>query len=97
MSLANMTSAGEVVVNKGPPLKVSHTIEHGGDSFQHLLIVIILTILIILTIVTIVTILTILTICFSETVTTVSFDGITARVVRGDLECTNGYIHLLDR
>jgi hypothetical protein len=30
-------------------------------------------------------------------VTTVSFDGITARVVRGDLECTNGYIHLLDR
>jgi len=61
LSLANMTSAGEVVVNKGPPLKVSHTIEHG------------------------------------ETVTTVSFDGITARVVRGDLECTNGYIHLLDR
>ena len=86
-----MTSAGEVVVNKGPPLKVSHTFEHGGDSFQHLLIVIILTILIILTFVTI------LTICFSETVTTVSFDGITARVVRGDLECTNGYIHLLDR
>ena len=83
-----MTSAGEVVVNKGPPLKVSHTIEHGGDSFQHLLIVIILTIL---------TFVTILTICFSETVTTVSFDGITARVVRGDLECTNGYIHLLDR
>ena len=83
-----MTSAGEVVVNKGPPLKVSHTIEHGGDSFQHLLIVIILTIL---------TFVTILTICFSETVTTVSFDGITAKVVRGDLECTNGYIHLLDR
>ena len=33
----------------------------------------------------------------AEPVTTVSFDGITARVVRGDLECTNGYIHLLDR
>ena len=94
MSLANMTSAGEVVVNKGPPLKVSHTIEHGGDSFQHLLIVMIV---IILTILIILTFVTILTICFSETVTTVSFDGITARVVRGDLECTNGYIHLLDR
>jgi len=61
LSLANMTSAGEVVVNKGPPLTVSQTLQHG------------------------------------ETVTTVSFDGITARVVRGDLECTNGYIHLLDR
>ena len=79
MSLANMTNAGEVVVNKGPPLRVSQTLEHGGDSIQHLLI------------------LTILTICFAEPVTTVSFDGITARVVRGDLECTNGYIHLLDR
>jgi len=61
LSLSNMTRAGEVVVNKGPPLTVSQTLQHG------------------------------------ETVTTVSFDGITARVVRGDLECTNGYIHLLDR
>ena len=31
LSLANMTSAGEVVVNKGPPLIVSQTLQHGGD------------------------------------------------------------------
>jgi len=62
LSLANLTKAGEVVVNKGPPLIVDQSrVKHG------------------------------------ETVTTVSFDGITARVVRGDLACTNGYIHLLDR
>ena len=30
-------------------------------------------------------------------VTLVSYDGIEARVVRGDLQCTNGYIHLIDR
>ena len=27
----------------------------------------------------------------------VSNDGVVARVVRGDIECTNGYIHLIDR
>ena len=30
-------------------------------------------------------------------VTTVSKDGIVARVVRANIECTNGYIHLIDR
>ena len=33
---------------------------------------------------------------FSEMVTTVSYDGIVARVVRANIECTNGYIHLID-
>lgn len=32
-----------------------------------------------------------------EMVTTVSYDGIVARVVRANIECTNGYIHLIDR
>ena len=36
LSLENMTNAGEVVVNKGPPLKVSHIIEHGGDFWSTL-------------------------------------------------------------
>ena len=26
-----------------------------------------------------------------------SVDGVVARVVRGDVECTNGYIHVIDR
>jgi hypothetical protein len=26
----------------------------------------------------------------------VSYEDLTARVVRGNLECTNGYIHILD-
>ena len=30
-------------------------------------------------------------------VTTVSKDGIVARVVRANIECTNGYIHLIDK
>ena len=34
---------------------------------------------------------------FSEIVTTVSYDGIVARVVRANIECTNGYIHLIDK
>jgi len=32
-----------------------------------------------------------------EMVTTVSYDGIVARVVRANIECTNGYIHLIDK
>jgi len=32
-----------------------------------------------------------------EIVTTVSYDGIVARVVRANIECTNGYIHLIDK
>eukprot|EP00090_Calanus_glacialis_P012795 TRINITY_DN2142_c0_g1_i1.p1 TRINITY_DN2142_c0_g1~~TRINITY_DN2142_c0_g1_i1.p1 ORF type:complete len:616 (-),score=157.05 TRINITY_DN2142_c0_g1_i1:467-2314(-) len=32
-----------------------------------------------------------------EMVTTVSKDGIVARVVRANIECTNGYIHLIDK
>ena len=91
LSLANMTNAGEVVVNKGPPLRVSQTLQHGGDCQQFLFWFWQSDF-----------------ICqfffgfwqsdfIAEPVTTVSFDGITARVVRGDLECTNGYIHLLDR
>ena len=34
LSLSNMTRAGEVVVNKGPPLTVSQTLQHGGDCRQ---------------------------------------------------------------
>ena len=30
-------------------------------------------------------------------VTTVSYDGIVALVVRANIECTNGYIHLIDK
>jgi len=29
--------------------------------------------------------------------TTVTYDGIVARIVRANIECTNGYIHLIDR
>ena len=32
-----------------------------------------------------------------ELVTKVTYDGIEARVVRANIECTNGYIHLIDR
>jgi uncharacterized surface protein with fasciclin (FAS1) repeats len=32
-----------------------------------------------------------------ESVTKVTYDGIVARVVRANIECTNGYIHLIDR
>ena len=39
----------------------------------------------------------ILLIKFPEMVTTVSKDGIVARVVRANIECTNGYIHLIDK
>ena len=38
-----------------------------------------------------------LLIFFTELVTLVSRDGIQARVVRGDIQCTNGYIHSIDR
>ncbi|XP_023339725.1 fasciclin-1-like [Eurytemora carolleeae] len=31
-----------------------------------------------------------------EEVTVVSYEDIEARVVRGDLECSNGYIHIID-
>ncbi len=32
----------------------------------------------------------------AEEVVMVSYEDLTARVVRGNLECTNGYIHILD-
>jgi len=32
-----------------------------------------------------------------ETWTKVTYDGIVARVVRANIECKNGYIHLIDR
>jgi len=32
-----------------------------------------------------------------EMVTTVAYDGIVARVVRANIECKNGYIHLIDK
>ena len=34
---------------------------------------------------------------FSETVSLVNYDGLTARIVRPNIECTNGYIHLIDK
>ena len=33
----------------------------------------------------------------TEEVITVGVDGVRARVVRGDIESTNGYIHTIDR
>ena len=33
----------------------------------------------------------------SETVSLVNYDGLTARIVRANIECTNGYIHLIDK
>ena len=32
-----------------------------------------------------------------ETTTFVNYDGVVAKVVRPDIECTNGYIHLIDK
>jgi len=32
-----------------------------------------------------------------ETVSFVNYDGITSRIVRPNIECTNGYIHLIDK
>ena len=32
-----------------------------------------------------------------ETTTFVNYDGVVAKIVRADIECTNGYIHLIDK
>ena len=32
-----------------------------------------------------------------ETTTFVNYDGVVAKIVRPDIECTNGYIHLIDK
>ena len=33
----------------------------------------------------------------SEMTTFVNYDGVVARIVRPDIECTNGFIHLIDK
>ena len=32
-----------------------------------------------------------------ETTTFVNYDGVVAKIVRPNIECTNGYIHLIDK
>ena len=32
-----------------------------------------------------------------EMTTFVNYDGVVAKIVRPDIECTNGYIHLIDK
>ena len=38
-----------------------------------------------------------LTLNISEMTTFVNYDGVVARIVRPDIECTNGFIHLIDK
>ena len=81
LSLANLTSTGSISVLRGDPLTVTQTMEGDGTSLHTT---------------------TITTTPHQHTpppepVVHVSYEDLTARVVRGDIRCSNGYIHLVDK
>ena len=34
---------------------------------------------------------------FAEQSIYLDYDGVVAKIIRGDIECTNGYIHMIDK